>query len=111
VETAKDSESTYAMPLLDVVKARGFKPEVAVMDMGYDHEVIYTESEQRNCHPIIPLRETPAVKAGKHKPPVCEHGEWTFAGSDSKRRAAKWRCPTGECSPRASGSGRAGCIP
>ena len=39
------------------------------------------------------------MKAGKHKPPVCEHGEWTFAGSDAKRRAAKWRCPTGECSP------------
>jgi hypothetical protein len=99
VETAKDSESTFAMPLLDVAKARGFKPEIAVMDMGYDHEAIYANCEQRGCHPIIPLRETPAVKAGKHKPPVCEHGEWTFAGSDSKRRAAKWRCPTGECSP------------
>jgi hypothetical protein len=46
-----------------------------------------------------PLRETPTVKAGKHKPPVCEHGEWTFAGADAKRRAAKWRCPTGECAP------------
>ena len=49
--------------------------------------------------PGHPLRETPAVKAGKHRPPTCEHGEWTFAGSDAKRRAAKWRCPTGECSP------------
>jgi hypothetical protein len=99
VETAKDSESTFAMPLLDAVKARGFRPKVAVMDMGYDHEAIYAECEQRDCHPIIPLRETPAVKAGKHRPPVCEHGEWTFAGADAKRRAAKWRCPTAECSP------------
>jgi DDE family transposase len=98
-ETAKDSESTFAMPLLDAVKARGFRPEVAIMDMGYDHEAIYADCEQRNCHPIIPLRETPAVKAGKHLPPVCEHGEWTFAGADAKRQAAKWRCPTGECSP------------
>jgi hypothetical protein len=49
--------------------------------------------------PRWPVRETPAVKAGKHKPPVCEHGEWTFAGSDAKRRAAKWRCLTGECTP------------
>jgi hypothetical protein len=32
-------------------------------------------------------------------PPTCEHGTWTFAGSDAKRQAAKWRCPTGECSP------------
>jgi hypothetical protein len=99
VETAKDSESTFAMPLLDTVRERGFLAEIAVMDMGYDHEVIYTECERRGCHPIIPLRETPAVKAGKHRPPVCEHGEWTFAGADAKRRAAKWRCPSGECSP------------
>ena len=99
VETAKDSESTFAMPLLDTVKARGFRPEVAIMDMGYDHEAIYADCEQRDCHPIIPLRQTPAVKAGKHLPPTCEHGEWTFAGAETKRRAAKWRCPTGECSP------------
>ena len=99
VETAKASESTFAMPLLDAVKARGFRPEVAIMDMGYDHEAIYADCEQRDCHPIIPLRETPAVKAGKHRPPVCEHGEWTFAGAETKRRAAKWRCPSGECSP------------
>jgi hypothetical protein len=99
VETAKDSESTFAMPLLDAVKARGFRPEVAIMDMGYDHEAIYADCEQRDCHPIIPLRQTPAVKAGKHLPPTCEHGEWTFAGAETKRRAAKWRCPTGECSP------------
>ncbi|MDQ2740718.1 MAG: hypothetical protein M3Z66_00190, partial [Chloroflexota bacterium] len=26
-------------------------------------------------------------------------GEWTFAGSDAKRGASKWRCPTGECKP------------
>jgi hypothetical protein len=99
VETAKDSESTFAMPLLDTVRERGFRAEIAIMDMGYDHEVIYAACEQRGCHPIIPLRETPAVKAGKHKPPTCEHGGWTFAGSDAKRQAAKWRCPTGECSP------------
>ncbi len=31
--------------------------------------------------------------------PSCEHGTWTFAGSDAKRGASKWRCPTGECQP------------
>jgi hypothetical protein len=30
---------------------------------------------------------------------LCDHGEWTFAGSDAKRQAAKWRCPSGECQP------------
>jgi hypothetical protein len=45
------------------------------------------------------LRQTIGVKAGKAAPPACEHGTWTFAGSDAKRGAAKWRCPTGECLP------------
>jgi len=99
VETAKANESTFAIPLLDAVRARGFRAEIAIMDMGYDHEAVYTGFEAHDCHPVIPLRETPAVKAGKHKPPTCDHGAWTFAGSDAKRQAAKWRCPTGECSP------------
>jgi hypothetical protein len=47
----------------------------------------------------VPLRKTPAVKAGKDKPPKCDPGEWTFAGSDAKRGASKWRCPSSECSP------------
>ena len=99
VETARDAESTYAVPLLDSVKSRGFRPSVVVMDMGYDLGPVYDGFEARDRHPIIPLRETPAVKAGQHKPPVCEHGAWTFAGADAKRQAAKWRCPTGECIP------------
>jgi hypothetical protein len=60
---------------------------------------IYTKLEGRGMRPVIPLKKTPAVKAGKHKPPECEHGIWTFAGSDTKRGASKWRCPTGECHP------------
>ena len=39
------------------------------------------------------------MKRGDHKPPTCEHGEWRFAGADHKRKATKWRCPTGECQP------------
>src|SRR5205807_10577599 len=27
------------------------------------------------------------------RPPECEHGTWTFAGSDAKRGATKWHCP------------------
>jgi transposase len=69
------------------------------MDKGYDIERVYGECEDRGIHPIIPIRETPAVKRGAHKPPRCEHGEWRFAGADVKRGAAKWRCPTGECTP------------
>jgi hypothetical protein len=48
---------------------------------------------------VIPLSKTPDVVKGKDKPPCCEHGEWRFAGADHKRKATKWRCPTGECKP------------
>jgi Transposase DDE domain len=63
------------------------------------NERVYGECEDRNVRPIIPLRETPAVKAGAHKPPTCEHGEWRFAGAAAQRGGAKWRCPTAECTP------------
>ncbi len=53
----------------------------------------------RGIAPVIPLKQTPAVKRGEHKPPSCEHGEWRFAGADYQRQATKWRCPTGECKP------------
>ena len=59
----------------------------------------YDGCEDRGIRPVVPLRQTPHVKAGKHLPPSCEHGQWTFAGADAKRRAAKYRCPTGGCTP------------
>jgi len=95
VETAKVSESSFAIPLLEAVIGRRFRPEIAVMDMGYDHEGIYVGFEAHDCHPVIPLRQTPAVKAGKHKPPTCEHGEWTFAGSDAKAAGGQVALPNG----------------
>jgi hypothetical protein len=48
---------------------------------------------------IIPLRETPAVKRGEHRPPTCEHGTCTFARAEYGRKASKRRCPTRECKP------------
>ncbi|MDQ3672268.1 MAG: transposase [Actinomycetota bacterium] len=57
-------------------------------------------SSSRPPTPLPPLRQTPFVKRGDHLAPTCEHGTWTFAGSDAKRGASKWRCPTGECAPK-----------
>jgi transposase, IS5 family len=99
VETAKAHESTMVAPLLDKIGALGINPETCAMDKGYDIERVYGECAERGDNPVIPLRETTAVKRGEHKPPYCEHGEWRFAGADDKRQAAKWRCPTGECKP------------
>ncbi len=75
VETAGSHESNYAAPLLDAAKARGFAAETTVLDMGYDIGRVYSECEDRGSRPIIPLRETVAVKRGDHRPPNCEHGE------------------------------------
>jgi hypothetical protein len=69
------------------------------MEKGYDTGPIHDGCEARGVRPIIPLKETEAVKRGHDLPPTCEHGVWTFAGADFKRKATTWRCPTGECSP------------
>jgi hypothetical protein len=96
VDTAVCSRTS---PQIDAVRTYGFAAETCALDKGYDLETVYGDVEARDCRPIIPLREPPAVKAGAHKPPVCEHGGWRFAGSDCKRGASKWRCPTGDCKP------------
>ncbi len=99
VRTARDAESVRVPDLLDATRARGFDPTTAILDRGYDQTAVYEACEGRGIRPIVPLRQTPGVKAGLAKPPECEHGEWTFAGADFKRQATKWRCPTGECAP------------
>ena len=88
-----------ALPLLDLVQGRGFAVKVAIMDKGYDQGPIHDGCMDRGVAPLSALIETSRVKRGEHKPPTCEHGEWTFAGADYKRKATKWRCPTGKCTP------------
>lgn len=99
VETASESEHPQVPTLLDAAIGRGFSPAVCVMDKGYDGSAIYAACESRNVRPVIPLKVTAGVTAGWHLPPSWKHGRWTFAGSDSKRGASKWRCPKGACVP------------
>jgi IS5 family transposase len=99
ISTAGSHESNYAAQLLDAARARGFAVQTCAMDKGYDVRSVYDACNSRGCRPVTPLRKTLAVKQGKDKPPSCDHGEWRFAGSDGKRGASKWRCPTGECKP------------
>ena len=98
VDTARAHESSVAEDLLDRVRER-VNPETATLDKGYDVSRLYDACAEAGVLPIIPLKETYGVKRGDHRPPECEHGTWTFAGSDTKRGASKWRCPTGECKP------------
>jgi len=99
VETAKANETRFAVGLIDEAQRRGVMAASACMDKGYDQRPVYEQCAERDCLPLIPLRATPDVKRGDDAPPCCEHGTWTFAGSDRKREASKWRCPTGECRP------------
>lgn len=99
VETGKMNETPTVAPLLDRLRAHGIRPETCAMDKGYDNGTVHEACSEREVAPVVALRETPTVKRGDHKPPTCEHGEWRFAGSDRKRGASKWRCPTGECKP------------
>lgn len=99
VETAKENEGLIAPALLDEARRRGAMAATAAMDKGYDSGPLHAECAKRDCLPVIPLKQTPGVKRGEHLPPLCDHGEWKFGGSDRKRGAAKWRCPTGECRP------------
>ena len=99
VATGREHETLSVAPLIDTAKRRGGLVDTTALDKGYDNNRVYAELAERDCLPLIPLRQTAAVKNGEHLPPTCSHGEWKFAGSDRKRGAAKWRCPTGECAP------------
>jgi hypothetical protein len=86
-ETAKDSEQTFALGLLDAAKARGFAVRTAIMDKGYDVGPIHDGCMDRGVCPVTSLKESSRTERGEHKPPCCRHGVWTFAGADFKRRA------------------------
>ena len=96
VETGRMNESQFVGSLLDKTRARGFAAETCALDRGYDVGPVYDACEERDCRPVVPLRNV-----GKpHELPSCEHGTWVFAGADFKRKRSKWRCPSGACSPK-----------
>lgn len=96
--TAKEAEMHAVPSPLDTLAARGFSPETAAMDKGYDYGPIHEGWAERDVLPIVARRRF-AHEGATHEAPTCEHGTWTFAGADFKRKAAKWRCPFGECKP------------
>jgi hypothetical protein len=92
VQTASAAETNFALGLIDAVRARGFTPRTAIMDKGYDNGPIHDGCMDRDICPVTPLRQTGRVEAGDANAPTYEHGECTFAGTDYKRKATKWRC-------------------
>jgi hypothetical protein len=57
VETARANESLFVAPLLDAVRARGFKPETCAMDKGYDNNRVMDETRERGIVPVVCLRK------------------------------------------------------
>jgi hypothetical protein len=82
------------------MRKQGFKVQTAIMDKGYDSNHVHGWCAEWGIAAVIPLKETERVRKGAGEPPHCAHGEWQFAGADYKRKATKWRCPTGECSAK-----------
>ena len=56
VETARRHESNFALPLLDALHQRGFRPETCAMDKGYDYRHIHIGCEERQCAPVVPMK-------------------------------------------------------
>ncbi len=65
VETAKDAETNFALPLIDATTARGSSVETAIMDNGYDNGPIHDGCMDRGICPVTALRKTPAVVQGQ----------------------------------------------
>jgi Transposase DDE domain len=85
VETARRHESKFVAPLLDALHDRGYRPETAALDKGYDHERVYAECEERGCEPVIPLRGL------KGKQPVLPIGVGGRLLPRIPRHTQRWR--------------------
>lgn len=109
IESARTHEASMADDLLQRVRDLNLSPATAAMDKGYDTQPVHDSCHAAGVLPVIPLKATPFVKRGDHKPPTCEHGEWVFAGADRKRGLTKWRCPHAAGSRK--GQLKLGCSP
>jgi hypothetical protein len=107
--TARDQESIHALALIDKARERGFAVETAAMDKGYDITWVYDGCEDRDVRPVIPLKGTPAVKFGQHKPPTGEHGEGGSQGLTASAARASGAARLASASPRHAGSRLIGC--
>jgi hypothetical protein len=99
VESANHHESLFALPLLDALHERGFTPETCAMDKAYDSRATHDAFEAQGCHPVIAHIQARNA-ATSDDVPTCAHGRWAFTGADFKRKLTKWRCPSGECTPK-----------
>jgi hypothetical protein len=109
VRSAREHESLFVAALLDTLHRRGFQPEMAALDMGYDNNRVYAECEECNVAPVIPLRQTPEVKRGNHGAPTCEHGRGRSRARTTNAAQPNGAARPGRAPPSPSGSRPTGC--
>jgi Transposase DDE domain len=56
IETARRNESLMLAPLLDALRARGYRPETCAADKAYDSDRCHRECEERGVAPVVPLK-------------------------------------------------------
>jgi hypothetical protein len=110
VRTASEHETSFALPLIDAAKARGFAVSVAIAHKGYDNGPFHDGCLDRGIAPVTPLRETPAVKRGDHHAPTCEHGEWRSPGPTTTAARPSGVARPASASPPPGGSRPTACI-
>jgi hypothetical protein len=69
VETGRRQEAPFLIPLVERAKTLGLPVATCALDKAYDHPSVHGALEARGCLPVIPLRKTPSVRAGKHLEP------------------------------------------
>jgi hypothetical protein len=111
VETAKDAETTFALGLLDTVRERGFAVATAIMDKGYDNGPIHDGCMDRGISPVTPLRQTPAVVRGDHKPRCCSTANGRSLGPTTSGRQRSGAARPANASRSPLGSRPTGCTP
>ncbi len=109
VRTAKDSEQAEVPGLLDEIERRGFKVDIAVLDKGYDAEVVYSEIETGTSGlSSRSSRPRASRKASTSRRPATTANGFTLAATSSAARASGAARPA-SATPNPSGSRRHGC--
>ncbi len=97
IETARRNESLYTLPLLNALRARGYRAATCAMDKRYDNDRVYGECDDLGCRLIIPLKDdaqarqlTPAIPPdGSRMAPFVPRGSRRFRDLYSRRVAVE----------------------
>jgi hypothetical protein len=103
VETARDHETQSVAPLLDKLHTLGIDPETCALDKGYDGTTMHEACAERGIMPVIPLKKTPAVKRGDHKPRPARTGSGGSLERTTSARRRNGAVRPASASPRPSG--------